>query len=375
MWRVGWLLLLGGCELYFGSSASPDAQDGATAPDAAPSAVLARPCLRTIVAGNLEPGGPEDISISYACEGEHVVVERVLLAGTSLAGDNARGDYQDWFRRSVLFRTADPFGPDGVIDVMEHFPQIWIFQPSVGNRVSFERPFDDIWLGDLDGDGVGDFVLAGDGAIRIASADSQTYGFPLDVAATDETELLSGAPYRELAVAQLDGAGLPDLAYLSGGQGLPTQLGFAVQTAPGTFSVTDTATEPEGPILPMVVADVDGDGVADVIGAVPRVFVRSSRYGALVFLDEPAVAVAAGDVDGDGVADALFLTADHASVRQLHLGTHAGVLALTSSLLVADGGDALVAAQLDGDHRADVVLLQGLAQATSRLVLHLSSTY
>src|SRR5262249_19673171 len=169
-------------------------------------------------------------------------------------------------------------------------------------RVTFDRGFSDLWIGDLDGDGVRDFVAAGDNAIRISSAYSPTYGFPLEVHA--ETELLAGKPFRWLAVGDFGGSPAKDILYVTDDGHGAIELGLAIQIQahPLVFETivlgTDTYTAPGNP--PLAFADLDGDGKPDVIAGGSEALVYWTALGELRrggALDP--IAVAAGDIDGD----------------------------------------------------------------------------
>lgn len=362
-------LLVSGCSLYWETE-----DDDAPANDGgSPSSpnVLERPCIRALAGGDLAPSEPEEIFLTYVCDGG-AIIEDVRYDAGALVGLNARADFQD---RAVRVIQADLDGawPNDVLNVAEHSPQAWAFMRAAwggpsGYNLGFPHPFSDIAVARLDANPQADFVIAGDNAIRIVPNLLNSFDW-LHIA---ETDVLTGRPYRYVAVAPLGGDEGLDLFYVAGGQGQAVELGTALQTGSMTFTLDTSTTLPPGNVLPLVVADVDGDLEPDVIGAAPNVFVRSSKYGVLVTSTEPASALAAGDVDADGIPDPVFISGDGASVRVVKLATIAGQPTLAGAPLLDDGGDQIALADVDGDHRSDIVLVKDATQPTSRLVLHLS---
>jgi len=349
------LLATTGCNLYW--SDDPGDGSGYVAPlvDAPPPTnQLVRPCMRALAGGDFAVSGFEEIAITYVCDCCGIT-EGLRAPDRVLTGVNPRGDYQDRFRAIIAEKIDDDY-LDTAIHVGEHVGGTWIFSGNGGNRITIERGFDDMWIGDLDGDGKRDYLMAGDNAIRMASAYSQPYQFPLVTTAADETDLLTGKPFRYVAHAQLGGSSAPDVFYVTTGG----ELGVAVQSTSSsgpTFTVVDTKTDPGGSVLPLVTADFDGDGIDDVAGAAGHVFVRSSKTGQIAFLDQGARALAAGDVDNDGRKDLIFISANGAVTGRVNVGANG---ALTSQPLLPHGGDGLAVADLDGDHHADIVLVDHL---------------
>ncbi len=206
--------------------------------------------------------------------------------------------------------------------------------------------------GDFDGDGRDDLWLADDsGAAGVHQvAGSTVVGPPV------------GEPVTvvDAACADVDGDGVADVLAVVVEEARPPVLRLMRGgAAPGAGGVPIGGT-PGG----LAVADVDGDGELDVLlgraDAPPRLLYGDGN-GA--FVDAPAGAIpvgspggrpAFGDVDGDGVADALLFGAEGAS---LWLNDGAGVFADHSGVGISGVGQVtgLWLVDLDVDGLADVL--------------------
>ncbi|MBI1853248.1 MAG: VCBS repeat-containing protein [Planctomycetes bacterium] len=228
--------------------------------------------------------------------------------------------------------------------------------------------------GDLDGDGDLDLVAVNPGASHV-SIHRQTSagvfetipGVVVDVLA-DPNDPRPPAPVS-VAVGDLDGDGRLDLVTANSGN---DRLYVYSQRTPGTFTLIQTLTHPTATISPRFVtlADVDGDGLLDVVAASNGVnsglaVFYQSRSGAF---DPPAsplsrvetadgpIAVTVTDVDGDGDLDLVganltsqTLTVFSQQTPRRFAIEPGGVLSLASA------PRSLVAADLDGDGDVDLV--------------------
>ena len=361
------LLLLGslsGCSLYFGDTPSTTG-DAANPSDGGSAAnQLARPCIHTLVAGNVlvplePPSGNEVGVITYTCTGAAPVIESVVdTGGGGIDGRNAESNYQQQFTRTIV-DDIDGYRPLDVIAIFP--PMMWIFVSNGGYRVTFDRSFTDLWIGDLDGDHQHDFVATGEGAVRISSAYSQTYGFPLEVHGGDETELLTGKPYRWVAVGDFGGSTAPDLLYVADNAGA-IELGLAIQTqsSPLAFTthVLSQVTAPDAADPALVVTDIDGDGKPDVIGAHHDLWIYSTRAGALYTWPAHAPRAIAG-----GHGEVVY--ADNGMIYRASIT--GGVLHV-DPLFADDAVDAIAVGDLDGNGHGDVLVVHGIDTPDSVVV-------
>ncbi|MFO0683227.1 MAG: VCBS repeat-containing protein [Sandaracinus sp.] len=171
--------------------------------------------------------------------------------------------------------------------------------------------------GDLDGDGLGDLLLADSpdwcrpGIVRVL------LGGQLPITTTPQRELTDFEPTRPgygrfaLGLGDLDGDGYGDLAigvrerfgslgsltaeiFRGGPTGIASERGERIV-------VDDLSVRSERP--PLAAADFDGDRLADLVVG-PSVYLGGRGLDAPSFtLDRQVKAVAVGDVDGDGYAD------------------------------------------------------------------------
>jgi glyoxylase-like metal-dependent hydrolase (beta-lactamase superfamily II)/outer membrane protein assembly factor BamB len=207
------------------------------------------------------------------------------------------------------------FGAFEVLDRSRGKPQLMRFQPEVSG------PYADLQTLDLNGDGRSDLVTS-NGHVFLRGADGKLPAQPslrLEVEKDDWTSL---------AVGDFNGDGRPDIALLS--------YGMHGQTAARVYYNTGKAERPfaakPDALLPLnpakkgepfsllrdspVVADWDGDGIADLVvgrgqsqevlvllGGKAGLDVKRSRTVALDYRTHYETGLFVGDFNGDGVPD------------------------------------------------------------------------
>lgn len=173
--------------------------------------------------------------------------------------------------------------------------------PEIGSPELAGQSFD-LAPGQFDGDAARELAVTHTAAPGIALVEwSPMLGFVM----SSETQVKGGTRHDAIVVGDINGDGAPDSVARRTVDGVDLLLVWSGGTP--EFSL------PEG-ALPVVVADVDGDGPGDVVALAnaPEVVrvVYSDTQGRLVCvqdhpLGEPSARalVAAGDLDGDGKAD------------------------------------------------------------------------
>ena len=350
MFRFAWAgavaVLLSGCSLYFGGS---DDQPDLDANPEPTGERMDRECLSGVVSGELvaEYWNHDELFMTWGCRG--MTGETVSWGPTAIVS---------------LFGTMFPayLEPirvqDGWAMTIADHRQLLRFGTGFP-MTSFPHTLDDVVRLEFDGNATMDFVTAGDSIVRRAAVPANYYA---SIAVADETTLLSGKPYHYVAVANLSGSTLLDIFYTT----KFGQYGIATQTSPDQFTdqVLGAGMQPQR----LHVADVDGDGQGDIVGASPSVFIYSTKVDALVQLVDKARAIAVGDIDGDGVAEPVFLTENGVQVRRVVGLTGAGS-PVSKVVLNTTEAQALTVANMDGDPHGDIALVHEAGQATSWLEL------
>jgi hypothetical protein len=174
---------------------------------------------------------------------------------------------------------------------------------------------------------------------------------------------LSAPGVVDVVAGDFDGDGFDDLAVATA-DGEPTLIFLNVGDSEGgarRFVGTPLVAEDSGVAAALASADLDGDGLADIVvaradGASYVLFNRGSASFETVMLEGPAdVArgVALGDVDGDGWLDIVFA---NEGMNTVHLNR--GGRQFASAEEVSAGPSAAVAAvDLDGDGSAELIFL------------------
>jgi hypothetical protein len=182
------------------------------------------------------------------------------------------------------------------------------------------------------------------------------------VAVALATVTYNGQP-TQLALGDLDGDGHPDL--VASGY---TTTGFLVAAALGDghggFAQPKvTRTSLVGGSLPLALADLDGDGHADLVAAASSVAVLRG-HGDGTFA-APALypsggpdTLGIGDFDGDGRLDVVTANGNAGSVTVL-LGKGDGTLGASLNFQVGGVANAIALADFNGDGREDIAASTG----------------
>ncbi len=341
------LVLVTGCGLSSGD-----------APD-----LYTRDCIRTMDRGPTLPNGPTALVLTSACS-DASMIDNVQWYENKLQSVTSHTAYGAKYRAT---RIADLDGQDAVetIGILDSAPSYvaW-FGVTMAHpmRVNYTQDFDDLTVADLDRDTKAEIIVAGGDALRVSGVPS-TEPAPV-ISPTDERTLVAGKAFRNVAASTKN-----ELFYLAQPLGSTTvEIGVARATPADPFAFTATAlgTDAAG-TRSLTIADVDGDGLPDAIGTAARIFVVGSRTGTVSFLDEAALAISTGDTDADGIAEPLFLAADGASVRRIHIAADGS---LSAEHLLDVHAQAMTVGDFDGNGIADVATLDKIGRTGATVSLY-----
>jgi uncharacterized protein (DUF2141 family) len=257
--------------------------------------------------------------------------------------------------RTVSVRLADPARPG-------------FFQPAIVLATPGRTPLD-VAVGDLNGDGKMDIVVASSGANSVlvfTQAATGTFNPPVAYA-------VGGDP-QAVTVADLDGNGLADIAVAT----TANTISVLLQTSAGVFApAADYATG----VQPVAIkaADLNGDGKLDLLTANYGAALSPGTQGLSVLLQTAggtfaapvhyttgyrSTALAVGDLDGDGKLDVAVANAglpgDPGSVSVfLQDPATAGALLAPATYRGSWGPLGVAIGDMDGDGRPDLVLADG----------------
>jgi hypothetical protein len=234
----------------------------------------------------------------------------------------------------------------------------------------------DVVAADLDGDGRADVVLPASGGVN-DPWQLQVYLHAPQSGGAYRQPVFTGYAHPGLAstivAADLDGDHHPDLIVTLDASVQSLYILRNDPSAPGRFlqpQVLDVSFPSQ-----VAVADVNGDGLPDIVIAADTVMVAlqdpdvpGTFLPPVTLYSNPNtsgptsfVSIAAGDLDGDGTPD--LVVADETSVRVLYLVPGAtptvgsSAVLLTNPVVQNAGETAVAVADIDGDGRADVVVL------------------
>lgn len=349
-----------GCTLYF-----DDEEPGGGGGSGGAGQRLRLPCIHDIAGGNLYGNVEDGMMVFYGCEGG-AIVSMVKREG-SLVEEMPRRDWDDPYRdaKVVDLDGGPPFEMISTVDGAGLGAALWTFGSmgwSSWQRLDLQRQFDDVaaYSGVAALESL--WAVAGDGALRM---------YRFQNPQRDERELLTGRDFIRVVAADLDATPGRDLFFIARtASGLTLGAALASTTTPPTFTeqILLVETPNLGETLELLADDVDGDGIADVIGGTPELFVRSSRSGTLQFLGARASQIATGDLDGDGVTEIVFITEGGRGINRVVASVGTNEVSFTLEPWLLELGQRLVVADLDGDTHDDVIVVRSRGLPDAEIV-------
>jgi hypothetical protein len=242
--------------------------------------------------------------------------------------------------------------------------------------VSVPLPSVFVAMADLDGDGIPDLVLAGGTTNQVSillSNGDGTFKPPVSYAA--------GSNAMSLLVADLRGDGIPDLAVVDEA-GLGGTSGVSVLLGNGNGTFQKAVLYPTGPFPSSIaLGDFNGDGNIDLVTANSGAQTASVLLGngdgtfqAAQSVDAGirALAVAVADVNGDGLQDLVVAgfkgTGGKDSGVTVVLGNGDGTFQAPSRYDTDLGSQAIVVADFNGDGYPDLAVANSSGHNISVLI-------
>ena len=225
-------------------------------------------------------------------------------------------------------------------------------------------------IGDIDGDGKFDLVIANSGAASVSVfLNTSTSGSITTSSFAAKVDFTTGSFPTSVAIRDVDGDGKADLVVSNASSSTVSILRNT--SMPGSISVAAKVDFPTGstPYF-VVVGDVDGDGKPDLITANQNsnnisVIRNTSTPGSLSAALKVDLAagnvprsVAIGDVDGDGKPDFVVSNYNSNTISVLRNTSTSGNISAATKVDFATGTHPFSVAlgDLDGDGKPDMVV-------------------
>ena len=240
-------------------------------------------------------------------------------------------------------------------------------------------------IGDLDGDGKPDIVVASLGSNIISVFRNISVSGTIDANSfATKVDFTTGSQPEFPAIGDIDGDGKPDITVAN--RGSNTVSVFRNTSTSGTITTSSFAAKADFATgtTPFTVglSDIDGDGKPDVVtpnnGAASLSVLRNtSTSGSVSFATKvdfttgsAPYGIAIGDIDGDGKTDLVVPNNSSNTVSLFKNTSTSGTISLTAKtdFATATNPQGAAVGDLDGDGKTDVVIAN--ASSASLSVYH-----
>jgi len=336
-------------------------------------------------------GRPDIITANYA-SGTVSVLLNETAPGASTASFAAQETYQVGANPDSLV-VADLNG-DGIPDLVvanqgtnaSPGNTISVLQGNGNGTFQAQQTFvvgkepDSVAVADVNGDGIPDLVVAnyGSGTVSVLLGEGKGVFQPQQTCAV-------GAGTEDVTVADLNGDGKPDLITANYGRASATVSVLLNETVPGgavRFAAPQTISVGADP-RQVAVADFNSDGIPDLVTANSGGGTMSLLTGngdgtfqtqQAFAIGSLALAVATGDLNGDGKPDLVTANFTDNTVSVL-LGNGDGTFQPQQTFAVGDAPDAVAVADLNGDGKPDIVTANYRSDTVSVLLNNGDGTF
>jgi FG-GAP-like repeat/IPT/TIG domain/Secretion system C-terminal sorting domain len=234
-------------------------------------------------------------------------------------------------------------------------------------------------IGDLNADGKPDVVVANNGANTISIY--KNLSTPGNISFAPKIDIPTGTNPYSVAIGDLDGDGKADIALTT--QGTTSSLSAMRNTSTGGEIIFDPPINYAPLFGPFVLAagDLDGDGKLDLAAANSSsnsvvVTRNASVPGTISFTQRDyltvgnyPVGVAINDLDGDGKPDLIACSRHSNNISVIKNQSFIGQFFFAANVDYAVGSDPfyVAAGDLDGDHKAEIIVANSAADSISIL--------
>ncbi|MEI6823278.1 MAG: FG-GAP-like repeat-containing protein, partial [Bacteroidota bacterium] len=245
-------------------------------------------------------------------------------------------------------------------------------------EVDFETvnfPTNDVSIGDIDGDGKPDLVMANSNSTISVLRNTSTSG---NLSFATKVDFATSYTPNYVSIGDIDGDGKVDLAVVNADYNTVSVLR---NISSGTTVLFETNVNFATGSIPRTVSigDIDGDGKADLVVAnigdkTVSVFRNISSGTTVLFQTKVDFAtgispfsVSIGDIDGDGKADLAVVNASGGNVSVLRNASTSGNLSFSTMVNFATGISprSVSIGDIDGDGKPDLVVVNNNSNTVS----------